>query len=387
MDASSIAIGLGLPLGMVLANRSAAFVVTLGALLALGGVWQSGRWPDLMRRLRQTPPILAWVGMAFVLFATASIGWSHFPKVAGFGLGEFLIPLCAALVLGFCYTVVPPRRIGVLLAVGLCLAAVAAIVDLKTGMAFRHKVGIRTHDYVLNRSVVAQLLLLFPMLALVARRYLWLGALAVVLVAAAIAVSQSGSAKLGLLAGALGLLVARLVPGLAARGLGLATALAILVSPWIGAIMARLLPARIVQAGRDAHAGDRIEIWKSFGAAVEQRPIFGSGFNASARMADDPVVAQVAAPLREMLGAGHPHNALLQVWVDLGAVGALLAVAIVVLTSRAMLALPPRVQPLAVGLGVAVYAIAAVSHGAWQAWWIAAVGASIAVLRLAARET
>ena len=69
-----------------------------------------------------------------------------------------------------------------------------------------------------------------------------------------------------------------------------------------------------------------------------------------------------------MLGVGHPHNAALQIWVELGAVGAALAFLIFAFLLRSIARLyadaaAPRLA-LVAGAGM----VALVGHGAWQGW-------------------
>lgn len=385
-DASVIVVGLGLPIGMVVANKSAAFMLVLAALLAIAGVWRSRRTGALRACLQLPWPPLAVSAVSFFIWAFLSLLWSSLPRNSAIGLGEAVIPALAAIALGLAYAAAPPRRLGYLLAAGIALASVAAMADLATGMAFRRIFRIRPDAYVLNRAVVTGLLLAAPMFALLPEGRRRLGIVPLALLSAAVVVSESGSAKLGLLTGLLAGGIGLIVPRLALWGLGLGTTGLILIAPWLGGLAARLVPARALAASESAHTGDRIAIWQSFGAAVEQAPILGSGFNVSTRMADIPLATMVAEPLKLMLGAGHPHNAFLQIWVELGVVGAVLAVISVLVAMRTIIRLPGAVRPLAIAFAAATLSIAAVSHGAWQAWWIAAVGASIAMLHLAARE-
>ncbi|MCA0423271.1 MAG: O-antigen ligase family protein [Proteobacteria bacterium] len=385
-DASAIVAGLGLPIGMFVANKSAAFMVVLAAILAVVGACRSGGAGAMRLCLASPWPKLALAGSAFIVWAFLSLLWSPVPRTTALGLGEAAVPALGALALGLAYAAAPPRRLGYLLAAGIALASLAAMADLATGMVFRRTFRIRPDTYVLNRAVVTGLLLTAPMFALLPAGRRWPGILSLALLAAAIVASESGAAKLGLLAGLLAGGAGLIVPRFVLSSLGLGTAGLILVAPWLGNVAARLAPAHVIAASESAHAGDRIAIWQSFGAAVQQKPLLGSGFNASTRMADLPLVADVAEPLRRMLGAGHPHNAFLQVWVELGVVGAILGVVVVLVAIQTIIRLPIIVRPLAIAFAAAALSIAAVSHGAWQAWWIATVGASVAMLNLAARE-
>jgi O-antigen ligase len=86
-----------------------------------------------------------------------------------------------------------------------------------------------------------------------------------------------------------------------------------------------------------------------------------------------------------MAHIGHPHNAALQIWVELGFIGAALAAAVLACVLRGLYDLPlaklaPRLTLLTGGA-----AIALVGHGAWQGWWAAALGAALVWLRCAER--
>jgi O-antigen ligase len=63
----------------------------------------------------------------------------------------------------------------------------------------------------------------------------------------------------------------------------------------------------------------------------------------------------------------HPHNLALQVWLELGAVGAALMALLL-----AMLALS-AVGGAACGTYAAGLVISMLSYGAWQYWWVAAM--------------
>lgn len=383
---SGLLAALVLPLAMFTANKSAALILCLVALTALGGVAQAKKLPQLVSPLSAPWPWPARLGALLALLAILSLGWTHAPPAAARSLAEAAIPLTAAVLTGLAWRIVPPQRLDMTLALGIGLAALAAIADLSTGMIYRVRMGIRTDTFVLNRSVVTDLLLLWPMLLLAGARGRLLALAVVAVVTVAIFRSDSETAKLALVASAVAFALALAAPRLAALAVFGTGALLLVLAPWIGQIAGRLLSARASAAIADAHAGDRIAIWQSFGAAVMERPMLGSGFGASTRMAADPLAGWVAEPLRLMLGAGHPHNSLLQIWVELGALGAVITLCLLAATLRAILAMERRVQPYAVALSASVLSISAVSHGAWQAWWIASVGAGVVLTLVAQRD-
>jgi len=119
----------------------------------------------------------------------------------------------------------------------------------------------------------------------------------------------------------------------------------------------------------------RLDIWAYVSIVTAEHPLRGWGLDSSRTFG-------AAIPL-------HPHNAALQVWLELGAPGAALFGALVgwIAASLAVLA---RVQPsqAAAGAGAltAYLMIGALSFGVWQEWWVALgclTVASLAVVRRA----
>ena len=116
----------------------------------------------------------------------------------------------------------------------------------------------------------------------------------------------------------------------------------------------------------------RIEIWRYVCHRILDRPLFGHGLDAS-RADDHTIVVQGqtvgAIPL-------HPHSASLQIWFETGAVGAVLAAAILAAggwsLSRAWHDNRPGAAA-ACGALAAIGVIANVSFGVWQEWWNATV--------------
>lgn len=376
---SGVIAGLVLPVAMVAANRSAPLMAGLAAVVALAGVLFSGNARALLSRPGRLARLAAAGAASLLSLAAFSVLWAHDRAASAFSFGEAAVSVAPAVLLLLAWRVMLPARLGLMLACGLLLAGLLTIADLSTGMAYRRPLGIRPDLYVVNRSVMTQAVLIWPMVMLLSGRARAFGLLAGLAVAVAVFRSESTSAQLGLLAGLAGYGLARLAPRLGIIAATGGAMLLLVLAPWIGRILNALVPASIHAALARSHSGARVDIWQSFGAAVAERPWFGSGFNASARMAADPLVGEVAEPLRALLGAGHPHNAFLQVWVDLGLAGALMVAGLFIVTARALVHAPPAIRPAAVALAATVLAIAAVSHGAWQGWWLASVGVALAI--------
>ena len=118
----------------------------------------------------------------------------------------------------------------------------------------------------------------------------------------------------------------------------------------------------------------RMSYWSHAIDWIADRPVRGWGFDASRAM-----------------GPGiqlHPHNAALQIWLELGLVGAVAAAAFWALSLTRLSRRSPDLAMAGVaGSAVAFVFIAWLNYGAWQGWWLA-VGGLVPVLAamLANRE-
>jgi O-antigen ligase len=148
-------------------------------------------------------------------------------------------------------------------------------------------------------------------------------------------------------------------------------------------------------AERQPSALHRLYIWKFVDRHIMERPLLGWGMDASRWLAgpDDLVTLYRCEtpqhPRQEIATAGllplHPHNAMLQIWVELGAPGALAAVA-----ALFSLAWPlfgqgrDRVTAAAAAGTLAAATLAAgISFGVWQPWWVASFFLCAATSRIA----
>jgi O-antigen ligase len=121
----------------------------------------------------------------------------------------------------------------------------------------------------------------------------------------------------------------------------------------------------------------RLVIWQFTDARIAERPALGWGMDAARSMPGHNQYRSLpdaqGVEQRYELMPLHPHNGALQVWVELGAVGALIA-ALITVVPLARLA-GRDVPSLDRAAGLASLAAAAVevslSYGVWQSWWVA----------------
>jgi O-antigen ligase len=246
-------------------------------------------------------------------------------------------------------------------------------------MRLREAVGAQAVTYRYNRGLVTLTVLVWPLMALiVASGRLWLAVPPAALLPLAVWSGDSGAAVLALAAGAALFPIAALLPRLAWT-VGLAGTLALLAAqPWIGTLSHALFGQAFHQRFESMHSDDRVNIWLSFEAAARAAWPFGTGFGSSLDLHKASVAALVPPDRVTLLGASHPHNGFLQLWVELGIVGATLAAVIIALVFQAIAGMRPALRPFALVCFAVCAIITHVSHGAWQAWWWAAILAAVA---------
>ncbi|MBL0930656.1 MAG: O-antigen ligase family protein [Alphaproteobacteria bacterium] len=217
-----------------------------------------------------------------------------------------------------------------------------------------------------NRSAAAMAILL-PLGVLAAFRRFGLVA---AVIGAAIGIYlvmsfNSRAAELALLAGAGAALVCA-VWGRGSRLVGLALAMVVLLAPFIAS-----LPIFDELAGRQDLSSSgyhRSAIWSFAAERIFERPIFGWGMHASRAI---PGAKTQFLPGAELMPL-HPHNAPLQLWLELGVAGAFGAAALMVALARRIRGSAVARAALAGSL-VAAFVVASVGYGIWQGWWMGAL--------------
>ncbi len=133
---------------------------------------------------------------------------------------------------------------------------------------------------------------------------------------------------------------------------------------------------------RDGSIWHRTEIWAFVADRIAERPLLGWGLNAARVVPGGKGFIQ---PGVENLPL-HPHNAVLQIWLELGAVGATIGAAIAVLVVYHATS-PGHAQGTRIGMTAAAAAaltVATTAYGLWQGWWMAALWLIAALARAGA---
>lgn len=361
-------------------------------LLALGGLLAL---PVLGKPRRPAAPAL--ILLLLALWAAASMAWSPAAPAAGsvktYGDIEDLTAVKlvlqlalygAAVAAALRLTARAADRVSTVMAFGVLALAVMVGLDAMTGAAGYQKLRVLIGDPVrpdiakvkISIGCYVMTVLFWPAAATLARR----GQQPAIflLLAGLLAASILASADACLVALAAGLIVWLLIKGLGRAGgriLTLAVAIPFVLAPvavlWgvqsgLWSWMHGLAPA-----SWDA----RLDIWAFAADHIQTHPFRGWGLDASRTFA-------TAIPL-------HTHNAQLQLWLELGAIGAALAGAFFCWLAHGVTRTVEADRGGAAMMGAALTSylvIGALSFGAWQEWWIA-VGALTIIACVAVRRS
>lgn len=354
-----------------------AYLGPLGfaVLIALGGLLLTPLW---VRRQPPRPVVLIFV--ALLIWILASAAWSPLaprPVTAEYETAEALtdlklllaLPLFAALP-GAAAALSGRAALRAVRWLGLALAAYGIMLVLDGGSgasAYRSLAAafdepVRPHIVLANlgRGSVLLALLAFPVgMAFHGRgRTVLLPLFAGAAIAPALLDQYSAPIAL-LAAGAVFWLVHRFGPG-GVRAVGLAVVAALLAAPWIVIAMEQGGVFDTLRVALPQSWVARLDIWSFAAERIAERPLRGWGLDASRTFAP-------AIPL-------HPHSAPLQLWLELGLHGVILA-AVIWWWLFELLMRAARADRLgaAAGAGAAVawFVIASFSFGLWQEWWLA----------------
>ncbi len=373
----------------ILMPRALNVLPALVAVIALV-LWRrsGGKWADLKH------PAFLWAGALLALmFATAL--WSvdaagsleRAVKMLPIFLGGAALVSLSRLTGGTYFRAWFP--FAVLAALTIC------VIELYAGSPFYHLVHERPgaayagNLFYLNRSVALAVLMLAPALTCVRllpwpRGHKIAMALALALgTAAMLYKTDSQSAQLAFFFAAP--LYFFFPVRIKAAWIMLAVVLAtgIFAAPYAAQAMFTTLPA-FVQEGSFLQRGyvlNRLEIWDFVARRAMEQPFFGHGIEA-ARAIKDFDSAQLYEPSREIM---HPHNFVLQIWLEMGALGALYAALFFATILRRLKNFEPLQARTALAVLFGAISVASTGYGLWQGMWIGAYGMLCAFCILAAR--
>ncbi|MBT3305287.1 MAG: DUF1674 domain-containing protein [Alphaproteobacteria bacterium] len=176
-----------------------------------------------------------------------------------------------------------------------------------------------------------------------------------------------------------------------AWGMGAVVVVGVLSAPMIPDLLPNPLVSGKYLSWLTPSSAHRIVIWKNAVDHIEQKPAFGSGFDSTRGLYSvrdrvkytfpKGIVNQSYQVQYEPIPL-HPHNAVLQVWLELGAVGALIGLALLLFILRAIERnIDNRFsRAAALSMFTSALALCSISFGIWQSWWLSSILLSAAFL-------
>jgi O-antigen ligase len=366
---------------LVLAPRGIAPLASVAGLFAAGLILSAIR--PLPRPGIAVPAML--LG-ALLIWGAASAIWSIDPLrsleqaagLAGLFAAGLALVVAAKLVSA-------PGRLTAFLIFSFILGIAMAAVDLATQGLLSRPFSDRFYQPAwLNQASVTFAILLLPASAVLVGGGRKVPGLLFAGAAAAVVCALAGTAaKVSLVAGLPMALICYHWRASAARAAALISILVIITAPLT---FARLQQVSDLVATADAiklSAGHRLLIWSFVGDRIGEHALAGWGLDSSRAIpgGKDPIgPGETWLPL-------HPHNAPLQLWLELGAPG---AVILALLAACTWLALGraewPRLFAAAAGGSLATgFVVTFATYGIWQEWWQGTLWFSLFLVLVMAR--
>jgi O-antigen ligase len=367
---------LAAPFVAVLQSKAMAPLALIPMALTLMLGWRAGWRPSLPRS-----PVLV-LGLMLAGWGAITALWAPEPgRAALLALTLAAMMLLAHGAAGAAHG----ARLMPWIGFGLVFGLAAAFADWQSGNALRAAVrGLKEvpASLVFGLKPAASLMaLLLPMGF--ALPWPWFARAALLVLGAGVLIVLPGeTARLATIAGLAAALLSLAAPRLVPKLVGVGVAVLILLMP----LLVASIP-QIPSASLPLSAVHRLVIWDFAAARIAEKPIIGWGLEASRAMPGgraQPDAAtldrlNITAPAqREFLVLPHvevmplhPHNGALQLWLELGGIGALIGAALILALGFA------AARSAAPAVGAGMLASAAVtgmlSFGLWQAWWVASL--------------
>jgi exopolysaccharide production protein ExoQ len=382
------AAGLMLPMA-VFASKAMAPLFAAAALAMLAGhILDKRSFPPIPPRIGAT------LGMVLI-YAATSAAWSLTPERTVAASVPFAgLLLGVAWLLGSAHRLDEEERMRVRsflligVAVGLGLLAIERAFERPLMRAWIALFGWGGNPdlFTLKPAATIAAVLAWPFLLALRQRASRVATLAAAAALfAVVALVGAGAAILGLVLGGAVFFLARRWRRVMGPLLGVALAVFMTGAPWIPSLFP---DPRVSMRGIEYlpnSAVHRLYIWQTTVGHIHERPWLGHGFDTARSLypQQTAITVSLAKPtfgnLSEIIGEPiplHPHNMALQIWLEMGALGAGLTLVVLLAALAALARMPLGKTERAAGYGffVTTLTIAAVAYGAWQAWWLAALG-------------
>jgi len=365
---------------LALASHGLAGLEAIAGVLALGLVVQNraaGQW-DLVAPAAILVLLVLWGGVSAAWSPNAARSLLIAARLAGlFAAGLALVAAVPA--------IAEPRRLVRWFFAGIALGVAILAVQRMTG-------GLLTRPFFVRGFVAPQLNQAsdtLAVLALPAGASLWHwrrpGAAALLVAAAAAAIYGlvGTAAQVSFVAGLVAAPLFHRWRAVLAQAAALVSVLVIVAAP--------LSFARLAQDGPLLHLTDhfkssvphRLLIWSFVGDRIAEKPLLGWGLDAARAIPGGTEWIRPGQPWLPL----HPHNAPLQVWLELGVPGIVLFSLLVARLWRGLGAAPwpPLFAAAGAGALAAAFTETLATYGVWEEWWVGTLWLALFLILVMAR--
>ena len=367
---------LAAPFVAVLQSKAMAPLALIPMALTLILGWRAGWRPGVP----QSPVLL--LGLLLVGWGAITSLWAPEPGRAAL----LAVTLAAMMLLAHAAAgAAQGARLMPWIGFGLVFGLAAAFADWQSGNVLRAAVrGLKEVPEALMfglKPAASLMALLLPMAF--ALPWPWVARIALLALGAGVLIALPGeTARLATMAGLGAAVLGLVAPRFGPRLVGVGVALVMLLMPFLVGLVPQIPSASLPHS-----AVHRLVIWDFAAQRIAEKPLTGWGLEASRAMPGgraQPDAAtldrlNITLPAhREFLALPHvevmplhPHNGALQLWLELGGMGALIGAALMLALGYAA----SRSAAPAVGAGMLASAAVTgmLSFGLWQAWWVASL--------------
>ncbi|KAF0115493.1 MAG: Lipid A core - O-antigen ligase [Rhodospirillaceae bacterium] len=359
-----------LPLAVFASKAMTPLAIGTAVLLLGREVWASRRFPPL-------PPLGGIVGLLAggVAWGAISVAWTVDMGNTVGKTGQLLGLFSAGLVLiDAARRLEPKEKTWVkraLLAGFLLGSLVLACESLTDGLLSRWVRGLPAEAGLLFKApATVAALMVFPVVAALAGRWAWgvTGLLAILLLPTH---GTTAVAAVGI--GGVVLLAARVRFRVTALVVAGWIVTSVVVAPVAPFVLSSCLHRPTCQTLLPSMVQHRLRIWQFTAERIAEKPVLGWGLDASRDMPGgrEEVTLAPGTKSRGALLPLHPHNGVLQWWLELGGVGAMLGAGFLIAMIRNMPVYFARYDDAAaLALMVAAIVIGLASYGVFQSWWL-----------------
>lgn len=394
-----ISLALIVPLLSIAAYRAIVPVCAIAAVIVFFSIGPRQIWTRLLGNNR----VLIGVGVLFVAILALSTLWAPNPERGALTVAKIAGSFLFGTILIIAMKIIAPetrRRVTIATSIGIVLVVAFLAIDAITDgflslSVLQKKVGVYYGHFWLKSAAAVVAIGIWPTALILWRSGRpWAAFCLIGAAAAAAYMIGANGVTIAILGGTLiGLVYSVLGPLRKSISIGAFTifAIVILFQPFI--IKQFVSPVSVSEkltlnkpiAGSTLY---RLYIWDFVSDRILEKPIVGWGVGAARNIGDgeiiiDPKWGEIgeAVPL-------HPHNAFLQLQLELGVMGSILSlIAIGIILWRlnlSTLSFPARFA--GTGLFFAILFQYSISFSVWSSWWNAAVLFSLAIMVAAWRS-